>query len=305
MRVFVTGATGLIGKRLVRRLIDREHEPIAISRRPAAADVFGSVGFVQGDPTLPGPWQDRAGECDAIVNLAGEGILNARWSSEFKKRLRDSRVTTTENCVTAMTRSPTRADGSPKVLVSGSAIGYYGPHGDEPLDESSPSGSDFLAGLCVDWEAAATPAAQAGLRVVRLRTGIVLAREGGPLGKMLTPFKLGVGGPVASGRQYMSWIHIKDIVGLIDFALETPAASGPMNGTAPEPVTNKHFGKALGRVLSRPAFMWTPGFMLKLMLGQGAEIVTTGQNVLPKKALEWGYNFKFPKLDEALADIFG
>jgi uncharacterized protein (TIGR01777 family) len=306
MRVFITGATGLIGKRLVRRLVERGHEPVVLSRRPAAGDVFGSpVGFVQGDPTQPGPWQDRAADCDAIINLAGEGIFNERWSTEFKARLHDSRVKSTENCVAAITRNPTRPDGTPKVLVNGSAIGYYGPHGDEPLDESSPPGSDFLASICVDWEAATNSAVRAGVRVVLVRTGIVLAREGGPLQKMLTPFKLFVGGPIGSGRQYMAWIHIEDIVGLFIFALDSPTASGPMNGTAPEPRSNKEFSKSLGRTLGRPAFFWTPGFMLKVALGGASQLVTTGQNVLPKKALEWGYHFKFAKLDAALADVLG
>ncbi len=260
---------------------------------------------MQADPTLPGPWQDRAAECDAIINLAGEGVFNGRWTPEFKARLHDSRVKSTEHCVAAITRRTTQADGTPKVLVNASAIGYYGPHGPEPLDESSPPGSDFLASICVDWELATAPAAQAGVRVVMMRTGIVLAREGGPLTKMLTPFKFGLGGPIGSGRQYMSWVHIEDIVGLFTFALETPTARGPMNGTAPEPVTNKQFGKSLGRVLGRPAFMWTPRFMLKLVLGGAAELVTSGQHVLPKKAIEWDYHFKYRNLDLALANILG
>jgi len=306
MRVFVTGATGLIGKRLTRRLIERGHEPVLLSRRPAGPDIVGHpADFIQGDPTLPGPWQGRAADCDAIINLAGEGVFNRRWSREFKARLHDSRVQSTEQCAAAISRYPIRADGTPRALINASAIGYYGPHGDEPLDESSPPGNDFLASICVDWERATEAAAKAGVRVVRTRIGIVLAREGGPLKLMLTPFKLGVGGPIGSGKQYMSWIHIEDIVGLLVFALETPTASGPMNGTAPEAVTNKQFGKSLGRALGRPSFMWTPGFMLKLMLGERGEIVTTGQNVVPKRALEWGYHFKFPKLDLALANILG
>jgi uncharacterized protein (TIGR01777 family) len=306
MRVFVTGATGLIGKRLVRRLIEQKHDVVFLSRKPAGESIIGHPAFfVQGDPTLPGPWQDRAAECEVIINLAGEGVFNESWTPQFKARLHDSRVRSTEQCVAAIMRQPTRTDGTPKVLVNASAIGYYGPHGPEPLDESSPPGSDFLASICVDWELATAPAAQAGARVVPVRIGIVLAREGGPLTKMLTPFKLGVGGPIGSGRQYMSWVHIEDIVGLLVFALENPNARGPMNGTAPEPVTNKQFGKTLGKVLGRPAFMWTPGFMLKLVLGGAAELVTTGQNVVPKKALELGYHFKYSKLDLALANILG
>jgi uncharacterized protein (TIGR01777 family) len=304
MRVFITGGTGLVGSRLVQLLRQRQDEAVVLSRRPEAAKSL-ECEVVAGDPTQPGPWQDEAAKCDAIVNLAGEGVFNKRWSPEFRVALRDSRVRATENCVAAISRDPKRADGSPKVLVNASAIGYYGPHGDEELDETSPHGDDFLAGICVDWENAAKPAAGAGVRLVLARIGVVLDRHGGALAKLLTPFKLGLGGPAGSGKQYMAWVHNDDVVGLLLFALDMPAASGPMNVTAPQPLTNKQFGKALGRALGRPAFMWTPGFVLKLMLGQAAEIVVAGQRVLPKKAQQWGYRFKFPELAAALADILG
>jgi len=304
MRVFITGGTGLVGTRLIEHLQRRGDKAVVLSRRAnAAADLGSEVEVVQGDPTKPGPWQNRAAECDALINLAGEGIVSKRWSSEFKKLLRDSRVQGTENCAAAISRSPRREDGTPKVLVNASAIGIYGPHGAEPVDESSPPGSDFLSDLCVDWEKAAMPATSAGARLVLARIGIVLDRKGGALSKLLLPFKLGMGGPIASGKQYMAWIHLDDVAGMLLFALDSPSASGPMNVTAPTPVTNKEFGKALGRAIGRPAFMWTPGFMLKLLMGQGAEIVITGANVLPKKAPQWGYQFKFPQLDAALADI--
>jgi uncharacterized protein len=191
------------------------------------------------------------------------------------------------------------------VLVSASAIGYYGPHGDEELTESSPPGDDYLAKLSIEWEAVAKSAEQHGVRVAIVRIGVVLAKEGGALQKMLTPFKMFVGGPVAGGKQYMSWIHIDDLVGIILLALDTPAVSGPVNGTAPHPVTNREFSKALGRVLGRPSFMPAPGFGLRAMLGEVANVVTKGQRVLPKAALAAGYRFRFEEVEAALRAVLG
>jgi uncharacterized protein len=290
MRVFVTGGTGLIGGVVVRRLRERGDAVAVLTRRPEHVNqTWGSeVRVVAGDPMQPGPWIDAAGESDAVVNLAGEGIFNHRWWTAFKQTLRDSRIKSTENVVAALAKQPRRGDGSPKVLVNASAIGYYGPHSDEELDETAPAGSDFLAQLCMDWERAALAAEQHGIRVVLLRTGVVLAKEGGALPQMLTPFKMFVGGPVASGRQVMSWIHVEDLVGEILFALDHVAVAGPINGTAPHPVTNREFSKALGRVLHRPSFMKMPGFMMRVLLGEVAGVVTTGQRVRPRKALDAG-----------------
>jgi hypothetical protein len=301
MRVFITGGTGLVGNRLLLELRQRDHQPVVLTRR----DMTGrhDAEYVRGDPTQPGTWQEIAASCDAIVNLAGEGIFNRRWNDEFKKLVRDSRVLATRHCVEALSRSPRRSDGSPKVLVNASAIGYYGARDAEPLDESAPPGQGFLSSVCVEWELTARAAEVLGVRVVLARIGVVLDKSGGALGKMLLPFKLGAGGPIASGRQYMSWIHNADVAGLLAFSLENSTVTGPMNLTAPKPVTNKEFGKALGRALSRPAFVWTPGFALRLLLGEGAELVTKGQNVVPKKALELGYTFRFPELDAALKDV--
>ncbi len=284
MRVFVTGGTGLVGSVLIPRLRERGDAVVALTRRPEQAkQALGEqVTIVAGDPMQTGPWMDAVESCDAVVHLAGEGIFNRRWSAEFKQLLRDSRIKSTENVVAALGKSPRRQDGSPKVLVNASAIGYYGPHGEEEITEESPPGSDFLALTCVDWEKAARKAEQAGVRVVLLRVGVVLAKHGGALAKMLTPFKMFVGGPVGSGRQVMSWIHIDDLAGEILFALDHPEVTGPLNGTAPHPVTNKEFSKALGKVLHRPSFMKTPGFMLRVMLGEVAGVITTGQRVLPK-----------------------
>ncbi len=266
-------------------------------------DIGAVCDVVTGDPTQPGAWQDAITGCDAVINLAGASIIGQRWSADYKRVIRDSRVKSTDHCAVSLAKNPQRGDGSPKVLLSASAIGYYGPHGDEELDESATPGNDFLAGLCIDWEKAAQPALDADVRVVFSRTGVVLDPAGGPLKKLLLPFKLCLGGPVASGKQYMSWVHHADVTGLLLFALDRASARGPMNVTAPDPRTNKEFGKALGNALGRPAIFWTPEFMLKLALGQGAEIITSGQRVLPKRAVEWGYQFRFPKLELALADI--
>jgi uncharacterized protein len=300
MRVFITGGTGMIGSRLVARLRERGDAPVLLTRRPdaARASLGPEVALVEGDPTRAGRWMDEAAGCDAVINLAGENLFNKRWSDAFKQVMRDSRVRSTENVVAAMTRNPQTG----KVLVNASAIGYYGPHGDEELTEDTPPGTDYLARLCVEWEEATRPAQAAGIRVALVRVGIVLAREAGALSKLLTPFKLGGGGPVGSGRQWMSWIYHEDMTELFLLALDNPAATGPLNGTAPKPVSNREFARALGRALHRPAIMPTPGFMLKLMLGEVADVVLNGQRVLPRKAVALGYRFKFPEIAAALAD---
>jgi uncharacterized protein (TIGR01777 family) len=305
VRIFVTGGTGLVGHRLVRQFVQRGDAVVALTRRPEAArERLGSgVTIASGDPMQPGAWLDAMAECDAVVHLAGENVFARRWTAAFKELLRASRIQSTENVVQGLARQPRTASGEPKVLVNASAIGYYGPHGDEILDESSPPGDDFLAGACVDWEKAARAAEPHGVRVVVVRVGLVLDKEGGALKQMLTPFKLGVGGPVGRGRQWVSWIHHADLVGLLLLALDNAAARGPINGTAPNPVTNRDYSKALGRALHRPAFLPTPGFALRLALGQVARLATTGQRVLPRQAQALGYTFRFPTIDAALADI--
>lgn len=304
MRVFITGGTGMIGSRIAARLRQRRDTPVLLTRRPdAARAAFGpDAVVVEGDPTRAGAWMDEAAGCDAVINLAGENLFNKRWNDAFKQAMRDSRVRSTENVVAALLRNPRTANGTAKVLVNASATGYYGPHGDEELTEESPPGTDFLARLCVEWEDATKPAQNAGLRVALVRVGIVLGKDAGALSKLLTPFKLGGGGPAGSGRQWMSWIHHEDMTGLFLLALDNAGASGPLNGTAPNPVTNKEFSKALGRALSRPAIVPTPGFALKLLLGEVADVMLNGQRVLPKKALALGYAFKFPEIDAALDD---
>jgi uncharacterized protein len=305
MRVFVTGGTGLVGTRLIRWLRQRQEEVIVLTRRPEVArqKLESACVLVEGDPMQRGEWQRAVEPCDAVVHLAGENIFGRRWDAAFKELLRESRVKSTQHVVEALARTPKNASGTPKTLVSASAIGYYGPHGDEELTEDSPPGNDVLARVCNDWEKAAQCVQAADVRLAILRIGIVFAKEGGALAQMLTPFKLFAGGPVGSGKQYMSWIHIDDLAGLFLLALDHPQAAGPINATAPNPVANREFARALGRVLHRPSFLRTPRFMLRAMVGEAADVITTGQRVLPRRARELGYTFKFPEIDGALRDL--
>ncbi len=305
MRIFLAGGTGLVGSRLISRLLDRQDEVVLLTRRPDyAQNTWGSsVTVVTGDPTEPGDWMDTAADCDSAVNLAGENIFNKRWNQEFIELLRTSRVKSTENVVAALARKPERDDGQQKVLVNASAIGIYGFRGGEEIDESGAAGDDPLAKITIDWEKAATAGAEKGLRVAIVRIGVVMDKKGGALANLLPPFKMFIGGKIGSGNQYVSWIHHDDLVGIIMLALDNQDGSGPINATAPNPVTNKDFSKAIGRGLGRPSFMPTPSFGLHLLLGQVAEVITKGQRVLPKKALELGYSFKFPEIDAALNDV--
>ncbi len=296
MNVFLTGGTGLIGRELARVLMEVGHAVTALSRSPSQPGLPSGVTALQGDPTLAGPWQDVLARCDACVHLAGSPVAAGRWTEERKRAIRDSRVESTRRVVEVLGR------GGPSVLVSGSAIGYYGARGDEPLDESSAPGEGFLAEVCKEWEAAAL-AAPARVRAVTLRTGIVLAKRGGALEQMLLPFRFFAGGPIGKGEFWQSWIHLADEVELIRFALEDARVAGPLNATAPEPVRNRDFAHALGRAMHRPAVVPVPIFGMKLALGELASVVTTGQRVLPKKALQLGFKFRFPHPDEALADL--
>ena len=303
MRVFVTGGTGLVGTRLIRKLTERGDEVVLLTRRPEAAKGGERIKVVGGDPTEAGPWMDEAAACDAAINLAGENIFAKRWNDDFKAALRKSRVPTTQHLAEALARNPKRADGASKVLVSASAIGYYGAHGDEELDESTAPASDFMGNLCVDWEKAALAGQEKGLRVAVIRIGIVLDPAGGALKEMMPPFKMFVGGPIGSGNQVMSWIHADDLVGIFLHALDHSEVSGPVNATAPNPVSNKAFSKALGKAIGRPSFMWTPAFAIRVMLGGVADVVVNGQKVMPKKALAAGYQFRYPEIEGALANL--
>lgn len=295
-RVTVTGATGLIGPRLVRELQDGGWQVTVLSRDPdrARGKLPGVEAYAWELMSEPAPVESLEGR-DGVIHLAGEPVAQ-RWSDSAKRAIRESRVVGTEHLLEGLRGTEQR----PKVLVSSSATGYYGPHGPEPLDEEAPPGEDFLAEVCVAWEAVAERAVELGMRVLRVRTGVVLDSSGGALEKMLPPFKLGVGGPVAGGRQYMPWVHAQDIVGIMRTALENESWSGAANATAPVPVTNAEFSKALGRALHRPSILPVPGAALKLLYGEMSEIVTTGARVVPARPLMLGYAFRHPDLDEAL-----
>jgi uncharacterized protein (TIGR01777 family) len=278
-RITVTGGTGRIGSLLVDELTKRGDEVTVLSR---------SHGW---DATQgPAPADALAGR-DAVVHLAGEDIAQ-RWSDDSLRRIRESREIGTRNLVAGIEA----ADPRPKALISSSAVGYYG-HRPDRIDEDAPPGNDVLADICVAWE---REAERAPVRVARIRTGVVLDRHGGALQKMLLPFRLGVGGPVAGGEQPLPWIHVEDVVGIYLAAIDDERWSGPFNATAPEPVTNREFSKALGRALHRPAIAPVPGFAIRLLYGGMAKLVVEGQNAVPRRALELGYRFKHPDLDEAL-----
>jgi uncharacterized protein len=305
MRVFVAGGSGLIGSRLVPRLEERGDEVVLLSRRAASLrDRFGKrCQPVQGDPVRAGAWMQAVDDCDCVVNLTGENIFARRWDAHFRDAVRKSRLESTARMVEALGRKPLTAAGKAKTFVNSSAIGFYGPLRDEPVTEDTAPGADFMAGLCVEWESAANSAKSLGVRTVLLRTGVVLDKDGGALREMARPFTmLGFSGPIGSGRQYVSWIHQVDMVGIILLAIDNPAAEGPMNATAPNPATNKEMTRAIGRLLHRPAFVPTPALAIRVLLGEVAEVVTRGQRVFPKKAEKLGYSFKFPSLEKALED---
>jgi uncharacterized protein (TIGR01777 family) len=300
-RVTVTGATGLIGPALVSALRERAAQVTVLTRDPDRARALADLRSVEGVEAVrwdlmgePAPARALAGR-DAVVHMAGAPVAQ-RWSARAKRAIHDSRVIGTHNLLEGLSQ----ADPRPRTLISSSAIGYYGAHGEEPLDEDAPPGEDFLARVCVEWEAAAAAASELGVRVVQVRTGVVLARGGGALAKMLPPFRLGVGGPVAGGYQYMPWIHAQDVVGMMLAALADERWSGPINATAPEPVRNRDFASVLGHVLGRPALLPVPGLALRLLYGEMAQIVTTGARVMPAKPLVLGYEFAHPHLEEAL-----
>ncbi|HXB15291.1 MAG TPA: TIGR01777 family oxidoreductase [Solirubrobacteraceae bacterium] len=294
--VTVSGASGMIGRRLVAELLGDGWDVTILSREPERARrALGDVRAHAWDPVRePAPAGALAGR-DAVAHLAGEPVAQ-RWSPEAKTAIRDSRVTGTENLLAGLRDAEPR----PRALVSSSAVGYYGARGIEPIDEEAGPGGDFLADVCVAWEGQAERAAKLGLRVVRVRTGVVLDRGGGALAKMLLPFQLGIGGPVAGGRQYIPWIHSEDVVGMFVAALGDERWQGAVNGSAPGPVTNREFSHALGRALHRPAILPVPGIALRALYGEMAQIVTGGVRAVPARPLVLGYSFRHPELDEAL-----
>jgi uncharacterized protein (TIGR01777 family) len=299
--VVVTGATGFIGRSLTKALLARGNSVVALTRNPERArdhvpSGAGIVGWENGRSDRE--WARRVAAADAIVNLTGEPIADKRWTSEQKRKILDSRVKATEAIVDAC-----RDAGGSGVLVNGSAIGFYGAHGDEEVTEVSARGHDFLSDVVVAWEDAATRATATGRRVVLLRTGIVLGTDGGALPKLLLPFRLFAGGVMGPSDQWMSWIHIDDQIGIILHVIDNPTASGPINATAPNPVTMKLFSHAIGRALYRP--VWAPGIpiAMRMVLGERAEVVFASQNVHPGRALEYGYEFKFDDVTLALGAL--
>lgn len=302
MRVVVTGATGLIGSAVTRLLSLRGDHVIALSRDRSRAQqrLWGDVEVHEWCQSQAQPPPAAALEgADAVINLLGEPIAQ-RWTKTVKRAIRDSRVMSTSSLVAALADLPEGA--RPKVLVSQSAVGYYGPRGDEQIEEDAPGGDDFLALVTAEWERAAS-AASPGARVVLTRTGVVLASQGGALAKMLPPFRLGVGGPVAGGQQYVPWIHLQDVAGALIHCATDERAAGPINVTAPTPATNRELSRTLGRVLHRPAVLPTPGFALRLLYGEMASIVLTGQRVVPTRLRTLGFQFSHAELEPALRDV--
>ncbi|MDB9374239.1 TIGR01777 family oxidoreductase [Nodularia sphaerocarpa] len=304
MKVAITGATGFVGSRLVGRLHKESHRILVLTRNTSSAEkvfppgAFPNVEIVAYTPTVSGSWQDALAGCDAVVNLAGEPIAEERWTPEQKQKILNSRQLGTQKIVEAIAK----AHPQPSVLVNASAVGYYGTSETATFDETSSSGNDFLAQVCQAWEAEAQKVKDAGVRLVILRLGIVLG-SGGALGKMITPFKLFAGGPLGSGRQWLSWIHLDDLVNLILQALTNPEMSGVYNATAPNPVRMAELSQSLGQVMQRPSWLPVPGFALEALLGDGAMVVLEGQQVIPKRTLEAGFEYEYSDLLPALTQI--
>jgi len=296
MTIAITGASGFIGRRLMKALAGGDHKLRVLSRH-AGTNLPPGVQLFVWDAMKGQPTEESLEGVDAVVHLAGEPIAQ-RWNDEVKQKIRESRATGTRNLVQALSHARQR----PAVLVCGSAIGYYGSRGDEMLTESSAPGSGFMADVCIAWEKEADLAESLGVRLVKLRTGVVLGVNGGVLAKMVPPFKAGMGGKLGHGDQWMSWIHLDDLVGIVQHVLDNPVR-GPVNGTAPNPVTNADFTKALAHSLGRPAVVPMPAFTLKFMFGEMAEVMLASQRVLPEAAEAAGYTFRYPGLEPALANI--
>jgi hypothetical protein len=309
MRIVIAGGTGFLGSPLAEVYAEEGHDVRLLTRSLAPGDSRHESGT--GVPGITrvgwnpdghsGPWRTSIDGCDAVINLAGETIGENRWTPARKALLRDSRLRPTRSLVAALAE----ASKPPAVFVSGSAVGVYGDGGDEIKTEDSPPGDDFLAHLCEDWEAEARKAEPLAPRVAVVRTGVVLERSGGALPRMMLPFKFLAGGPLGSGRQYISWIHRLDWVEMVRWIVATDGAAGLFNATAPHPVTNRQFARALGRAIRRPALLPTPGFALRLALGEFAQAILTGQRVLPARAKSMGYHFRYPEIAIAFRGIFG
>jgi uncharacterized protein (TIGR01777 family) len=306
MRIVVTGGTGVIGRPLVKSLADDGHEVIVLSRSPdrRRSETPAAVRLDHWDGQTVGAWASHVDGAGAVINFAGEGIagdkfLPSRWTADKKRRIRESRVSAGSVIVEAIRQASVK----PGVLLQSSAVGYYGPRGDEIVTEGAAAGDGFLAEVCVDWEEETADVEALGVRRVIARTGIVLTEKGGPLQRLKLPYKLFGGVYFGNGRQWWPWIHIDDEIKSVKFLLENEAASGPFNLTAPNPVTNRDFGKALGRAMRRPSYMPVPGFALRLLIGEVATVIMDGQRAVPEKLQSLGYTFDFPEVGPALMDI--
>jgi uncharacterized protein (TIGR01777 family) len=302
MKILIVGGSGFLGQAIAADLIGRGHEVAAMSRSarlPSSMDprvrlVHCPNPMERIDPTL-------LSGIDTVINLAGESLGAGRWTNSRKERILHSRVATTRNLVSSIAMAEPR----PTALINASAVGYYGPHGDEELTEASQAGEDFLAIVCAHWEDEAKKVIRSGVRLTILRFGVVLGRGAEALKRMMMPFKLFVGGPLGNGRQVLSWIHLDDLTGLVRFTVDSTNVSGPVNATAPNSVTNRELSKAFGRVMRRPSIFPAPAFMLRIVLGEMADMVLNSQRVVPKRALEYGYKFRYPEIEPALRSIIG
>ena len=305
MKVIITGGSGLIGRALTESLTQEGHEAVILSRNPENVSFLpdGAQAVAWDGKTAAG-WGELVEDTNAIVNLAGEsiagdGFIPSRWTEERKGRIRQSRIDAGEAIVSALQA----ATNKPEVIIQSSAVGYYGPHTDELIDEHYPSGDDYLASVCVDWEAATTPVEELGVRRAIIRTGLMFTHEGGIFTRLQLPFKLFAGGPMGSGKQYYSWIHMLDGINAIRFLINNTEAQGAFNLTAPNPVTSREFGKTLGKVMGRPSAIPVPAFAMKLAMGEVSMTALEGQRVIPKHLLDLGFEFKYPDLEEALLEI--
>ena len=298
MKILVTGATGFVGQRVVKQLLEGGHEVVVLTRNVAKGAVtLGShCKFFLWSDYKTTPPREAFENVEGIINLMGEGIAEKRWNEGQKKKIYDSRIIATSQLIEAIKG----LEKKPSVFVSASAVGIYGDRGNEEISESSSLADDFLARVCQDWEAEANKAKALALRVVIVRTGVVLGKNGGALKKMLPIFKLGGGGPVGSGKQFMSWIHVDDLAAMYIEAVKNPGLQGIFNGTAPYPATSKEFARQLGKTLHRPAFAPAPSFALKLVFGEMSQVLLDGQKVIPAKFQEKNFNFRYPTLDQAL-----
>lgn len=301
MKVVIGGANGLVGKELVQALVARGDEVVALARKPAQAEWTRGARLVLWDGKTQGDWSREVDGADALVNMAGLNVGDQRWDPEFKRRILASRLDSTGACVEALRAATKR----PRVFLSASAVGYYGSQGDTRLDESGAPGKDFLATVCQQWEAAAEPAAALGVRTIQLRTGVVLAPDGGALAKMLPPFKAFVGGPLGDGKQWFPWIHLADEIALCLFLLDHATLAGPVNAAAPGIVNMNDFAKALGKVLHRPSIARVPALAVRLAVGEFADAVLASQRVIPEKLQAAGFAFKFPEVEGALRELLG